>query len=62
MKMKRLLITLITATLVTGCLWARDDEVIVTRQITMAFRNSLPDKTIEVETKRLANLWPPSHR
>lgn len=53
MKMKRLLITLITATLVTGCLWARDDEVIVTRQITMAFRNSLPDKTIEVETKRL---------
>jgi len=54
MKMKRLLITLITATLVTGCLWARDDEVIVTRQITMAFRNSLPDKTIEVETKRLA--------
>ena len=40
--------------LVAGSMWAKDDEVIVTRQFTMAYRNSLPEKTIVVETKRLA--------
>ena len=35
-------------------LWAKsDDEVIVTRQLTMAQRKSLPDKTITLEMKRL---------
>ena len=34
-------------------LWAKDDEVIVTRQLHMGQRNSLPEKTIQVETKRL---------
>ena len=53
MKMKRLLITLMIAVLVTGSLWAKDDEVIVTRQLTMSQRGSLPEKTITVETKRL---------
>ena len=36
-------------------LWAKnDDEVIVTRQLTMAQRKSLPDQTISLEMKRLA--------
>ena len=34
-------------------LWGKDDEVIVTRQLHMGQRNSLPEKTIQVETKRL---------
>jgi len=33
---------------------ARTDEVLVTRQLTMAQRKSLPAKTIELEMKRLA--------
>ena len=53
MKMKRLLITLTAALLVTGSSWAKDDEVIVTRQITMSQRGALPEKTIDVETKQL---------
>ena len=53
MKMKRLLITLIAAMLVGGSLWAKDDEIIVTRQFTAGQRNSLPEKTITVEMKRL---------
>ena len=52
--MKRLLITLTAAVLVAGSLWAKDDEVIVTRQLTMSQRNALPEKTISVEMKRLA--------
>ena len=52
--MKRLLITLTALMLVAGSLWAKDDEVIVTRQITMAQRGALPEKTIDVEMKRLA--------
>lgn len=40
--------------LVAGSLWAKDDEVIVTRQLTMSQRSSLPEKTITVETKHLA--------
>ena len=40
--------------LMAGSLWAKDDEVIVTRQLTMSQRSSLPEKTITVETKRLA--------
>jgi hypothetical protein len=51
--MKRLLITLIAVVLVAGSLWAKDDEVIVTRQFTMGQRSSLPEKTIVVEMKRL---------
>ena len=48
--MKRLLITLTAAVLVASSLWAKgEDEVIVTRQLTMAQRNSLPEKTIVVE-------------
>lgn len=39
--------------LVAGSLWAKDDEVIVTRQLTMSQRSSLPEKTITVETKHL---------
>jgi hypothetical protein len=35
-------------------LWARDDEVVVTRQFTLGQRNSLPENTIVVETKRLS--------
>ena len=54
MKMKRLLITLAIAVLAAGSLWAKDDEVIVTRQLTTGQRNALPEKTITVETKRLA--------
>ena len=54
MKMKRLLITLAIAVLAAGSLWATDDEVIVTRQLTTGQRNALPEKTITVETKRLA--------
>ena len=52
-KMKRLLITLAIAMLVAGSLWAKDDEVIVTRQLTTGQRNALPEKTIIVEMKRL---------
>ena len=40
--------------LVATSLWAKnDDEVIVTRQLTMAQRKSLPDQTISLEMKRL---------
>ena len=41
------------ALLVAGSLWANDDEIVVTRQLTHSQSNSLPDKTITVETKRL---------
>jgi len=51
--MKRLLITLITAMLLAGTMWARVDEIIVTRQFTSSQRNVLPEKTITVEMKRL---------
>ena len=40
--------------MVATSLWAKnDDEVIVTRQLTMAQRKSLPDKTINLDMKRL---------
>lgn len=39
--------------LTAGSLWAKDDEVIVTRQLTMSQRKTLPDKTITLEMKRL---------
>ena len=51
--MKRLIITMAAALLAASCLWAKDDEVIVTRQLTTAQRGSLPDKTNIVEMKRL---------
>ena len=53
MKTKRLFITLAIAVLATSSLLAKDDEVIVTRQLFMGQRNSLPEKTITVEMKRL---------
>ena len=54
MNKKRFFIA-VAAALLTACsLWAKDDEIIVTRQLTMSQRNSLPEKTITVETKRLA--------
>lgn len=34
-------------------MWGKDDEVIVTRQLTMGQRNALPEKTITLEMKRL---------
>ena len=52
--MKRLFIALTALTLAVGSLWAKDDEVIVTRQITSSQRNALPEKTIAVEMKQLA--------
>ena len=39
--------------LAAGAMWAKDDEVIVTRQLTVAQRNTQPEKTITTETKRL---------
>ncbi|MBQ6166583.1 MAG: hypothetical protein IJK41_04015 [Muribaculaceae bacterium] len=51
--MKRLLVTLIVAMSVACSLYAKDDEVIVTRQFTTGQRNMLPEKTITVEMKRL---------
>lgn len=53
MKMKRLFIFVLSLGLAAGALWAKDDEVIVTRQLTAGQRNSLPEKTITLETKRL---------
>lgn len=54
MKTKRFLIVLTALVLTASSLWAKeDDEVIVTRQLTTGQRNSLPEKTIMVEMKRL---------
>jgi len=42
--------------LLLPCVAARTtDEVIITRQLTMAQRKSLPDKTVEMDVKRLAS-------
>lgn len=54
MKMNRILILLAAVVLTAGGMWAKDDEVVVTRQLTAGQRNRLPEKTIEVETRRLA--------
>ncbi len=51
--MKRLFITLMSLLITASVLTARDDEVIVTRQFTRGQRNSLPERTITAETKRL---------
>lgn len=51
--MKRLLITLTAAMLVASGLWAKDDEVIVTHQLTSGQRNALPEKTISIDMKGL---------
>lgn len=53
MNKKRLFIAMVVA-LAACSLWAKDDEVIVTRQLTMSQRSSLPEKTITVEVKHLA--------
>ena len=52
--MKRLFIALTALTLTIGSMWGKDDEIIVTRQITIGQRNALPEKTIAIEMKRLA--------
>lgn len=52
--MKRLFIALMALTLTVGSMWGKDDEIIVTRQITIGQRNALPEKTIAIEMKRLA--------
>ena len=44
---------LVAMMLTSGSLWAKDDEVIVTRQLTLSQRKSLPDKTITTDVKRL---------
>lgn len=54
MNSRRLLISLVAIALTASGLWARDDEVVVTRQFTVGQRNSLPENTIVVETKRLS--------
>lgn len=54
MTMKRLFIALMVLTLTIGSMWGKDDEIIVTRQITIGQRNALPEKTIAIEMKRLA--------
>lgn len=54
MKIKRLGIAVAAIALTVCSLWAKDDEVIVTRQLTMSQRSSLPEKTITAECKRLA--------
>ncbi len=54
MNSRRLLISLVAIALTASGLWARDDEVVVTRQYTLGQRNSLPENTIIVETKRLS--------
>ena len=51
--MKRLLCTVMMCLLLAGSMWAKDDEVIVTRQLTSGQRNALPEKTLTVEMKRL---------
>ena len=53
MKTKRLFITAAALVLTACSLWAKDDEIIVTRQLTTGQRNLLPEKTITVESKRL---------
>lgn len=53
MKMKRVFIALAAVLLTAGSMWGKDDEIIVTRQLTTGQRNSLPEKTISIETKRL---------
>ncbi len=40
--------------LTAGSLWAKDDEVIVTRQLSSWQRDALPEKTITVEMKKLS--------
>ena len=44
---------LVAMMLTSGSPWAKDDEVIVTRQLTLSQRKSLPDKTITTDVKRL---------
>ena len=53
MIMRRFFVTVMMCMLLGGNLWAKDNEVIVTRQLTMGQRNSLPEKTITVEMKQL---------
>jgi len=52
--MKRIFIALMAIIMATASLWAKDDdEVIITRQLTMSQRSSLPESTISLEVKGL---------
>ena len=53
MNMKRIVLATLAVMLTASSLWAKDDEIIVTRQLTTGQRSALPEKTITVETKRL---------
>ena len=54
MTRKRFFISLVSLVLTAACMWGKDgDEVVVTRQLTLNQRNSLPEKTLLVETKQL---------
>ena len=53
MNMYRLLIVFAAVVLAAGSLWGKDDEIIITRQLTSGQRQSLPENTITVETKKL---------
>ena len=52
--MTRFLFTILIALLTATSLWSKDDEIIVTRQFTTGQRGNLPEKTITVESRRLA--------
>jgi hypothetical protein len=55
MNIKRIVIVLMAALLTAGSVWAKDEEeVIVTHQLMTGQREALPEKTIQVEMKRLA--------
>ena len=55
MNIKRIVIVLMAALLTAGSVWAKDEEeVIVTHQLITGQREALPEKTIQVEMKRLA--------
>lgn len=53
MNIKRIIIAATAVAAVAAGMSAKVGEVIVTRQLTMAQRSSLPDKTIEVEVRCL---------
>jgi len=53
MKMKRFLIVFAALIMTASSMWGKDEEVIVTRQLLLSQRNSLPEKTITVEAKKL---------
>lgn len=53
MNIKRFIIIMMVLAFTANIMWSKDDEVIVTRQLTTGQRNALPEKTIDLEMKRL---------